>query len=235
MMPPLALAPILLVLALGAFSSLLFVWQWTIGAPGHFRGRVAVHCGLWQRGRPSCPPGKNDRAAARRGWTSPHSVDRGSCLWSILDGRPCARLPPRLGGRLGDLERSRTIPVRGSAGAWQNMFVPAEMQGHPDYPLLDYRTDCRSLVARRGGASVVPIALSAAFGFLSPVMIATSASALSGDLRRSQAGFHPPRDTEFSGERCFSERRYSARRVHAHNGRAAEIQEVWPRAKTPRF
>ena len=136
MMPPLALAPILLVLALGAFSSLLFVWQWTIGAPSHFVAvllfiavcgsavALLVHLARTTEPRPvgvglplilliaALVFGAYWTAGPARAF--PHGSVDAWAIWNV---------------------HARFL-FRGSAGGWQNMFVPAEMQGHPDYPLL---------------------------------------------------------------------------------------------------
>jgi hypothetical protein len=182
------LALALVALAFGAFASLQFAWQWTIGNPTTLSSAITlgmvVAAAVWffrstsrRLPRSSVSPGK--------GWVVLGLAFAFGSYWMLQDV-----IASPLGGwdGWGIWNLHARFLSRGDGETWRNLFDPALFWSHNDYPLL--------LPALVSGLWTVvgsenywaPASLTLVFAFLPIAIVACAASVCAGDQRGWLAG-----------------------------------------------
>jgi hypothetical protein len=177
------LACIVLTLALGAFSSSTFAWQWLVGAPTA-RSSVAlllvvagISIALFRYLRRRAPP----EPSAPAGFAILLGI---ACLIVAYSVIRCLYVAP-LGGldavAIWNLHAS--FLYRGQDGLWKGVFDPALFWSHNDYPLLLPGLIEGGWILAGAEHSVVPKILAIWFGFTAVAIVGGATCAFTRDSR----------------------------------------------------
>jgi hypothetical protein len=184
----LALAPIVVALGLGVFSSLMFVWQWMFGAPGQLTTLVlliavtAVSVFVFVRLRrriPGSPTARGEYwilfglALAFVGYrivlqamSAPEGEYDAWAVWNL---------------------HARFLH-RGGSGPWKDLFDAALFWSHPNYPLLLPALVHGMWTIAGSEQQWIPAFLAGSFTFLTIGTVGGAISILSRDQRGALAG-----------------------------------------------
>ena len=182
------LAFILAALGLGAFSSLFFVWQWTLGWPHLwtawllFFGITAAVVTVFLRLRRQIPRGPS----LSGGYWLLFGVASGYAAYLVhLRSRV---IPHGAWDAWAIWNLHARFLYRGEPTGWRELFAPILDRSQNDYPLM-LPGLVRAFWTMAGGETqIVPALLAIVFSFLAIGILSCAVSTLSGDHRGSLAG-----------------------------------------------
>jgi hypothetical protein len=190
-----ALASILCALALGAFSTILFVWQWLVGPPTRSFATIlflAVGAAflmllLYLQRRVPKPSIQSERPRSFRGLpVICGALAIGYVALSTV--QHVKMLPHGAWDAFAVWNVHARFLYRGSAGLWREIFGPAMSGSQRDYPLLLPGLISGAWTIAGTGSPLIPAVLAIAFAALSVGIVCSAVSALATDERGLLAG-----------------------------------------------